>query len=262
MISWKNDAKKWAESHLSQSWYANSFDGLKLHGEYYLQQNTTHKWALLVHGYGNRASQMSGFIKPYFERGYNVLAPDCRGHGKSEGNFIGMGWYDRLDMLGWINKIIETDLDAEIILFGVSMGAATVMMTRGESLPKNVKAVIEDYGYTSIWDEFSYQLKKMYKLPPFPVVYAANSVCKIRNKFGFKEGSALKQLEKGGVPILFIHGIKDTYIPYGNMPIIYTAACGEKDYLSVPDALHAISAVEHPDLYYTKVDKFLLQYIH
>ena len=261
MTAWKLLAKEWADSHVSKSWSIESFDGLKLYGEYFTQPIATHKWALIVHGYGGSCDKMSGVIKPYFERGYNILPPDCRAHGKSEGDFIGMGWYDRLDMVGWINKIVEIDSEAEILLFGVSMGGATVMMTRGESLPKNVKVIIEDCGYLSTWDEFSYQLKNLCKLPPFPVLYAANSVCKIRNKFRFKDGSAINQLKKGGVPILFIHGRADTYVPYSNMDILFKVACGEKDSLSVPDALHAISAVEHPDLYYQKVDGFLARHM-
>lgn len=61
---------------------------------------------------------------------------------------------------------------------------------------------------------------------------------------------------------MFIHGKEDKYVPYNNIHILYSAACGKKDKLSVPDAFHAISAVEHPDLYFKKVDEFLEQYMN
>ena len=88
------------------------------------------------------------------EQGWNVLLPDMRTHGESEGKYIGMGWLDRLDVLKWIDLIRERDEQAQIILHGVSMGGATVMMTSGEALPENVRAVIDDCGYTSVWDIF------------------------------------------------------------------------------------------------------------
>ena len=65
--------------------------------------------------------------------------------------------------------MISADKNAEIVLYGVSMGGATVMMASGEDLPGNVKAIIEDCGYSSVWDEFSYQLQALFNLPEFPL---------------------------------------------------------------------------------------------
>ena len=78
-----------------------------------------------------------------------------------------MGWDDRKDMLLWIAKIIQKGPQAEIVLLGVSMGGATVMNTSGEKLPSNVKAIVEDCGFTSTVDAFAYQLKQLYGLPKF-----------------------------------------------------------------------------------------------
>ncbi|BDP53469.1 hypothetical protein EfmJHP35_13930 [Enterococcus faecium] len=75
----------------------------------------------------------------FHDMGYNVLVPDARGHGKSEGDYIGFGWPERKDYVQWINKVLENNgKSQEIVLYGVSMGAATVMMTSGEKLPDNV----------------------------------------------------------------------------------------------------------------------------
>ncbi len=82
--------------------------------------------------------------------------PDLRGHGQSEGNYIGMGWDERLDIVDLTKYIINNYANTEIVLFGVSIGVATVMTTSGEKLPSNVKAIIEDCGYTSAWSQFAY----------------------------------------------------------------------------------------------------------
>ena len=65
---------------------------------------------------------MSNYGKKFYDMGYNVLIPDLRGHGMSEGDYIGMGWDERLDIIDLINYIIDVDKDSEIVLFGVSMG--------------------------------------------------------------------------------------------------------------------------------------------
>ena len=122
-----------------------SKDNIKLHG--YKIVNPIRKsnvWVILVHGYMGSSYEMSGFAKEYINMGYNVFLIDLRAHGKSEGKYIGMGWKDRLDLKEWINKICTDEPECKIILYGVSMGAATVMMTTGEKLPKNVKACIEE----------------------------------------------------------------------------------------------------------------------
>lgn len=103
--------------------------------------------------------------------GFNILAPDARGHGKSEGDYIGMGYKDRLDITSYIYEIINkfsiNKPEPEILLYGCSMGAATVMMTLAEKLPNNVKACIADCGYSSVWAELSYQFKKFLNCPLF-----------------------------------------------------------------------------------------------
>lgn len=125
---------------------------------------------------------MAGFVKKFYDRGFNVLAVDARAHGESEGTKIGMGWPERMDVIEWIKLILSWDPDARIILHGVSMGAATVLMASGETLPDNVKAVIADCGYTSEWDEFIWEAEMMH-IPWFPVLNAASALSKLRDGY-------------------------------------------------------------------------------
>ncbi|MBY0755935.1 alpha/beta hydrolase [Clostridium sardiniense] len=237
--------------------YVKSNDGLKLHSYEVRNTKKTNNWVVVVHGYTSEGKQMSSFAKPFYDMGYNVLIPDLRGHGKSEGDYIGMGWDDRLDIIKWIDHILEEDKNANIVLHGVSMGAATVMMTAGEELPSNVKAIIEDCGYTSAWDEFSYQLKALFKLPSFPVMNAASIVSKIRAGYWLGEGSAIKQVAKSKTPMLFIHGDADDFVPYFMLDELYNAATSEKERLVIEGAGHAKAATVNPELYWDTIKKFI-----
>lgn len=194
------------EESAAQSWFANpenrkewhqtSADGLEL-SAIYLPASDSHKTAIVAHGYMGDAETMANYAKMFHDLGYNVLVPDARGHGKSEGDYIGFGWHERKDYVKWIDQVIETNGQSEeIVLYGISMGAATVMMTSGETLPANVKAIIEDCGYSSVNEELSYQLNELFGLPPFPLIQVTSLMTKIRAGYFFGEADSIKQLEK------------------------------------------------------------------
>ena len=239
--------------------YINSFDNLKLHG--YKIKNNSSKWAITVHGYTNKAESMSAMAYKYHSLGYNILMPDLRGHGKSEGSYVGMGWHDRLDIIKWIDLIIKENKDAKILLHGISMGAGTVMMVSGEELPENVKVIIEDCGYTSAKEQLAYNLKTMFKLPSFPILNFCSLITKIKDNYFISEASAIKQLQKAKVPILFIHGDKDKFVPFYMLDKLYNACSSKKDKLIIKDVGHAKSESLKSDLYWNKVEDFIKPYM-
>ncbi|WP_413366272.1 alpha/beta hydrolase [Lysinibacillus sp. 3P01SB] len=234
---------------------------LKLAGYVYEQESKVSEWVMVAHGYTSSAEGMTRYIRHFYEQGYNVLAVDLRGHGNSEGDYIGMGWHDRLDMVEWIDEVIQRDAQAEIALFGISMGGATVMMTAGEELPDNVKVIVEDCGYASVSDVFIYQLDDLFGLPEFPVIQAANTVTKIRAGYDLYEASAVEQLKKSELPILFIHGDKDTFVPFEMLDDVYNAAAGEKEQLIIEGAGHGEAVKVKPDVYWQAVDRFMGEYL-
>ncbi|MCR1824952.1 MULTISPECIES: alpha/beta hydrolase [Terrisporobacter] len=241
--------------------YINSFDNLKLHGYEVKNETKTNKWAIVVHGYTSEGELVSSKAKHFYEMGYNILVPDLRGHGKSEGDYIGMGWDDRLDIIDWINNILEDNPRSEIILHGTSMGAATVLSTSGENLPNNVKAIIADCGYTSVWNEFTYQLKALFNLPAFPVMNLSNMVTMVKAGYSLKDASPIEQVAKSKTPILYIHGDKDDFVPYYMMDELYKATSSEKSKLTVQNAGHGKADLVNPDLYWNTVTDFLGKYI-
>ena len=255
-----NEYTRWLLAD-SEDVYLDSFDGLKLHA-YRVDGAAPHRYAILCHGYQNNATGMSSYARHFFDAGYTVLLPDARGHGESEGDYIGMGWHERRDIVKWAASIVQEDAQAEILLFGLSMGAATVMMTAGEEdLPSNVKCIVEDCGYTSVYDEFAGQLKELYGLPPVPILNAFDVVCRIRAGYSVYEASAVEQVKKSHTPTLFIHGSADTFVPFWMLDEVYDAAACEKEKLVVPGAAHAESAETDPALYWDTVDAFVAGYM-
>lgn len=240
--------------------YIDSNDNLKLHG-YLISNNNSHEWVITVHGYTCSANSMSNIAYHYFNKGYNLIIPDLRGHGKSEGNYIGMGWHDRLDILKWIDYIMQKDSEAKIILHGVSMGASTVMMVSGEDIPSNVKVIIEDCGYTSAIEQFSYKIKKMYKIPSFPILNICSFISKIKANYFIEEASSIKQIKKSKTPILFIHGDKDKFVPFYMQDKLYEACSSKKEKLIIENAGHAKCEKVNSKLYWDTVDKFIRENI-
>lgn len=241
--------------------YITSSDNLKLHAYEVKNENKTDKWAIVVHGYTSEGKLLSSKAKHLYNMGYNVLVPDLRSHGSSEGNYIGMGWHDRLDIIDWINYIVKNNPNSEIALHGTSMGSATVLMVSGEKLPSNVKAIVADCGYTSVYDEFSYQLKQLFNLPAFPIMNFSDVVTHIRAGYCLNDASAINQVKKSTTPILYIHGDKDDFVPYYMMDELYNATNSEKEKLTIEGGEHANSDLVNSKLYWSTVNSFLEKYI-
>lgn len=250
------EMKKWYSEN-GEDVYIMS-DSLRLHGK--LFKNSGTKYALVCHGYTSKAKHMAGFVNKFHSLGYNVLAVDARAHGDSEGTKIGMGWVERFDVIEWIKYIISLEPDAQIILHGVSMGASTVLMASGEELPKNVKAIIADCGYTSEWDEFRQEADVLH-IPWFPVLNASSAISKVRDGYDFKQASAVEQVKKSHIPTLFIHGSKDELVPYGMLNELYSVANCEKEILTIQGAGHALSSSVAPELYWNTVETFLKKHL-
>lgn len=251
---------RWLSEQPSEERIIFSEEGLCLRG-ILLGHLSKGPWVILCHGYMGNAEGMSVYARKFYEQGYQVLIPDARGHGKSEGEYIGMGWPERRDIVRWAEYLVWKEEAEKIALLGVSMGGATVMMTSGEELPAEVCAIVEDCGYTSVWDEFYYQLKMLYHLPAFPLMYVTDLFARVRAGYGLKEASALKQVAKCRVPMLFIHGKKDTFVPYRMLKPLYEAASCPKECYAVDNAGHGEAHRAEPVEYWKRVFTFLERYM-
>ncbi|MDR3179129.1 MAG: alpha/beta hydrolase [Oscillospiraceae bacterium] len=251
---WTRNVKKSSEE-------IKSFDGLKLSATSFKQlDESCNKWIIVVHGYASNQVRLYDRAQAFFKKGFNVLCVDCRGCGDSEGDYMGMGWIDRLDVIDWAKKISCDYKDSKIALYGCSMGGSAVMMAAGETdlLPKNVLCVIEDCGYTSVWDIFSFQLKEQFNLPSFIFLDSLNTVTKFRINLDIKEASSVNQLKKSKLPIFFIHGDADLFVPFKQIDELLKASEHlQKEVYIVKGASHNNSFDSNPSNYMNKVLSFL-----
>ena len=253
----KQLAEQWIETINSEKVEVTAKDGIILKGTEYIKDEKSNDWAIILHGYRSSPDSVISIGRHFSEEGYNVLIPYMRATGESEGEYIGMGWLDKDDLQCWINKIIEQNNNANIVLHGSSMGAATVLMASGDDLPSNVKAIIEDSGYTSVWDIFASEAKVRFGLPEFPVLNMFKIVANFRAKYDIKKASALEQVKKANIPILFIHGDSDDFVPEYMCEQLYNAANCKKEKLIIQGAGHTESRYKEPETYYNKIFEFL-----
>ena len=243
-------------------------DDLILWAAMALSKTESHRWVICVHGYRDCHEGMGAFGKHYAELGWNVLLPDHRGHGNSQGNYVGWGYDERLDLVAWINYIIRRDPEAQIVLHGVSMGAATVLMTTGGPLQEHVKAAVSDCGYTSAEEELKHTVTRLSRkslgIPalPFSVLFSALRKITLRRAgFDLRDAAPIDAVTHSRTPTLFIHGVCDEVVPPAMMGKLYEAARCPKRFLWVPDADHADALPVAPELYWGTVHEFLDKYM-
>ena len=241
-------------------------NGERQHAIFVRSPRAVGRTAVVVHGYCDNCYGQFDISSIYNKwLGYNILLPDLHGHGRSDGADIQMGWKDRLDILHWAEvaeRMFRTPgHQSQIVLHGVSMGAATVMCVSGEQTPPYIKCFVEDCGYTSVWDEFHHENTKRFGLPDFPFMYAASAVCKLRYGWSFGEASPLSQVAKCRKPMMFIHGAADNFVPTAMVHRLYAAKPGIKELWIAPGSGHAVSYREHQEEYGERVMRFVTKYI-
>lgn len=241
--------------------WQTSFDGLKLYATYFPAQDQQGRQKLVIcfHGYTSQGmSDYIGLSDYYQKRGFAMLLPDARAHGASEGEYIGFGCLDRQDALGWVRWAVEElGEETEILLHGTSMGAATLLMLSGLSLPEQVKGIVSDCGFTSPKEVFTHVLHSMYHLPAFPLIPGADLVNRKLAGYGMDECNAKREVEKAEVPILFIHGGNDTFVPCSMCDEIYEHCGSKKRKLIIEGAAHAESYYKDMESYEEALTEFI-----
>ncbi|MBQ8228505.1 MAG: alpha/beta hydrolase [Clostridia bacterium] len=223
------------------------------------------RFVICVHGYGSTGPNEFSHMFPFYneEMGYNYLIPDLTAHGRSKGYFIGFGSFDAKNILLWIDYLIERfGEDIEIILHGISMGAATVMNVNEMNPPDQVKIVIEDCGFTSAYDQVYHTAKNMLGFECKHLLASTNALCKIFAGYRLQESDPAGNMSKAKNPILFIHGEDDDFVPFEFGKRLYEACTTvEKDFYWAPDANHADSYYKAKDPYEEKVKSFIKKHL-
>lgn len=252
----RNESREWLNNHSEDVYIVN--EKLELHSYFIKKESSV--YIIMVHGYRSDATGLISPIKKLQKQNYNLLIPDLRGHGKSDGDYIGMGWHERYDIIKWIDYILSQNQDAQIILYGVSMGGATVMNVAGEKLPSQVKGIIEDCGYTSVYDIVNTHLN-MNDFENQLTFKMVSLITYLRAGYQIEDVKPIEQVKKSQTPLLFIHGDKDQLIPVSMMNELYNATKCEKEKLLIKGANHTGSYSTNSQLYYRTINEFINKYV-
>ncbi len=256
---------QWCES-LKDTFMLSPNNQARLHALYRPASRPTRNTVFILHGYGCNAATLLSRARFFSdEMGFNVFLPDFYAHGRSEGKMRQMGWLDRLDMLQWMqmaNNIFSLDgQDTQMLVTGESMGGATTMMVSGEVEKQGltfVKCFVEDCGYTNVYDQFKSVSKGRFKW----ILNWADRRCKRKYGWSFKEASSVRQVEQCHLPMLFIHGGADTYVPTSMVHEVYEVKDNDRD-LWIPEGVgHAQTFDRRNREYRQRVKEFVSKYIH
>ena len=255
------ETKEWLETVERRKVEVKTQDGYRLVAEEF-GDGKGGKWALLLHGYTGWKEEMYQFAYWYYSQGYSVLVPDLRCQGESEGDFIGMGWTDHYDCELWIAHILEQAPEAEIVLHGQSMGAATALIMAGSpEVSEHIAAVVSDSAYTEAYEMFGDKITEWFHLPAAPFVDSACLMLRLRGGYNLRDASPLRAVAKSSVPTLFIHGSEDRMIDVGMSCELFEAASCEKELFIVEGAGHAQAQDKDPAEYYGRIGAFLNRYL-
>lgn len=250
------DAFKYIDSLKGKRVYTRSNDGLRLAATYY--DNDSDSTILLFHGYRSDGRfDFACVVKFYLEQGLNVLVVDQRASGESEGKLITFGIKERYDVVKWAEFINRHYNPKNILLSGISMGASTVMMSANLCLPDNVRCIIADCGFTSAPEIIKRVARNSFKINATPIIPILNVGCKLFGKFSLYEIDTVKALSESDIPVFFIHGKCDNFVPCEMSEISYKAARGEKYICLVDNADHGISFLVDPQGIKLKISQFV-----
>lgn len=248
----------WLESQPMENYYINSSDGLKLHASLLKATIPTNKYVFAVHGYrcyGHK--EFDSISRFYHEEGINVFMIDHRASGESEGTYITYGAKESEDCILWLNYMVETfGDDIEILLHGCSMGSATVMMLCGMQLPKNVKFAVSDCGYSSLKGQLLHNFTQ-YKMPR-NICYALYKFFgKVQGKFDADSIQPVLSLEKCEIPMIFVHGKEDGFVPFDMVYANFDACASEDKTLITVDEAEHVQSFQYSNEYKDTIKKYI-----
>lgn len=240
-----------------QKVHITSFDGLQLHGYIIKAVNDSPRWIIIVHGYTANLHLSAQYIDLFQQEGFNILLVDQRRHGESEGEYSTYGYKEKYDVESWVT-MLTTQYGEEIIvgLHGQSLGGGTVLEYLSIAQP-NVKFVIADCPYSDLTELIQYQIKVLNKTPLFPLIHLVNWSLKRKAGFSLEQVSPIKAVENSLLPVMFIHGTEDTYVPTQMSVDMYNVKQGVKKLLLIPKAVHANAFSVDPELYTTETIQFI-----
>lgn len=253
----RKEGKAWNETVKKTKLTMESDDGKILVAQKIIVDKKSKDWVVILHGQGGNVEDVYDLAFAYAKEGYNILLPDLRAHGESEGSYYGMGWLDRLDVINWIDVVLEEHSSANILIHGVGLGADTALMLSGEPLKDSIKAIIAEGAYTTAWDAVKKEYKERHPdWPVFPIMHMLNPVAKVWGGYFLTEADAVTQVANAKIPILLIYGSNDTYADEEMAKELDSAIASEHELYMIATGTHEDCRFAEPDNYYGKVFDF------
>ena len=243
-----------------------SHDGFRLRGTLYHVKDYNKKVVIAFHGFhANGINDMARFVNMYERQGFDFLIISERTHGDSEGKYITFGAKEHLDGIRWARKIIDIyGDDVQIVLHGLSMGGATVLMMAGSgTLPPNVKCCVDDCGYDTFVNESDHVFSSAIKSQWLRSLMIRCMSFLTQQIAGFRltDASPIESVRHAVIPILFIHGTNDAFVPLRLGQNNYDACTGPKEQFLAAGAAHVCSYTEKPEEYERHFEDFCRKYI-
>lgn len=255
-----NEGLSFYKTRLSESYTLTSRDGLKLKAFYY-KHPSAKRVILLAHGYhGSPIQDYAGLIPFLYEHECSLFLIHERCHGDSEGRYITFGMRESEDIADWMNLLaaFPENKNLDLYFYGISMGAASVMMASAENLPDHVRGLIADCGYADAWEQVCYSVRHFAHIPKIPIMYIIDACCRIFARYSLKDKSPEKAMQKDTrIPVLFIQGTADEMVLAHHTLRNYDSCVAQKTILMVDDAPHAQSCYQDPE----KVRKAISDFI-
>jgi fermentation-respiration switch protein FrsA (DUF1100 family) len=213
------------------------------------------KIAVICHGLGCAKYDSIKYAGIYLKLGFTVIIYDHRNHGLSGKNYTTMGYYEKHDLKKVIDWCVENfGTDCRIVTHGESMGAATVLLHL--EIDPRVKCAVADCSYSDLNVLIRHQLKTYYHLPCF-LIPIVSCITYLRAGFWYYDVSPIKAVLKTDIPILFIHGKRDSFVPAWMSKQMYDCKRKNKAIYLVAKAKHAESYCVNREGYQMKVEEFL-----
>ncbi len=246
------EKSQWFHHSVRDDEYTDSYDGLKLHA-LRITNHEDHKWVVLLLGPGSYRYNLMDYLYELDHAGYNVLAVDSRGCGKSAGRYTTLGWSEHYDLIGWINYLVNIDPEAQIALLGVSVGAVAVLNAIGDYVPRNVKCACAEGGFSDVRELMLNVIRDKMKVDGALILPGTDLIARQVLHFSLNDISIRRQLNQASVPALFIQGEETSLVPDYMFMDNFNACASEKEMLTRDELLTSD--------YWTEVLNYLNKYL-
>lgn len=255
--------RDWMNARGSTELELMSFDGKKLRGVLIPREDAR---GTIIFFHGWRSSwklDFSAKLEYFNSLGLNIIMVDERAHGLSEGRYICFGAQERHDVLSWATYAAQLFGEEQpVFLSGVSMGSSAVLMAASFDFPAGVRGIIADCGFVRPYDIMECVMKKIGRFFPYKAaLWLLNIFTHLFAGYGLRDCSTTQALESTRLPVLFIHGTADSFVPWEMSQRGYDACAGEKELILVDGADHALSWYVDPQRYKAAVEAFINRHL-